>query len=179
MSAVGKRYAKALFEVAKEQDQLSVIEKELHQIDEVLADHPQFFKFLEHPQIEKEQKKEVFSAVFQGQVSKTMLQFMHLLIDRDREEALSEVQEYYVKLANKERGIEDAVVTTTKPLSDEEKQNLTAHFNHIVGREIRVHNVLDASIVGGIVVKIGDRLYDGSVTGKLNRFKRRLVTSKS
>lgn len=177
--AVAKRYAKALFEVALERDQLDAIEVELQSIHQVLVDHPSFLKLLYHPQIDNKVKKEEFNSIFAGKVSETMITFMNLLIDRNREDALEYISEYYVRLANKERGLEDALVTSLKALTDVEKQGLASHFGQLINKKIRIHNLVDPSILGGVIVKIGDQLFDGSVVGKLNRFKRRVETSKS
>lgn len=178
-AVAGRRYAKALYEIARDQDQLSAIEAELQQVEQVFADNPSFLKFLHHPKIEKHVKKEQITAIFKDFVSPTMLRFLHLLIEQNREDALEAVFEHYVYFANRERGLADAYVTSTKPLSDDEKQGLADHFSKLVNKQIRIHNHVDPSILGGIIVKIGDRLFDGSVAGKLHRFKRRVVTSKS
>lgn len=178
-STVAKRYAKALFQVALERKQLDVIEVELHSIHQLLVDHPSFLKLLYHPQIDNKVKKEEFNIIFSGNISETMVTFMNLLIDRNREDALEYISEYYVQLANKERGLEDAQVTSLQALTDVEKQDLATHFGKLVNKKIRIHNIVDPSILGGVIVKIGDRLFDGSVVGKLNRFKRRVETSKS
>lgn len=179
MSAVAKRYAKALFEVARDQGQLSEIETELQHIQQIMDDHPEFVKFLNHPKVAKEQKIEQLKAIFQDHVSTTMIQFMQLLIQRNREEHLADIVTRYIKFANVERGLEDATVTSIQPLTDEEKQSLAEHFGKLIRKKIRIHNEVDPEILGGLIVKIGDRLYDGSVSGKLHRFKRRVQTSKS
>lgn len=178
-AAAGRRYAKALYEIASEQGQLSKIEEELQQIEQIFAENPLFLKFLHHPKIDKKVKKEQLTAIFKDFVSPTMLRFLELLIERNREEALEEVFKHYVYFANRERGLADAYVTSIKPLSAEEKQSLEEHFSQLIEKKIRIQNQVDPTILGGMIVKIGDRLYDGSVAGKLHRFKRRVVTSKS
>lgn len=108
-----------------------------------------------------------------------MLNFMNLLIDRHRENELDAILAYYTRLANQERGMEDALVTTVQPLSEEESESLKQHFGKLTDKKIRIQNVVDPSILGGMIVQIGDRLFDGSVAGKLERFKRRVILSKS
>jgi F-type H+-transporting ATPase subunit delta len=174
--AVGKRYAKALFEVASDKQQLDLVEQDLMLIDQVLAQNPAFISFLQHPQLDKQLKKKEFNQVFEGQVSETVLTFMNLLIDSDREDAIEGITESYIRQANEARGLVDAKVVSMKPLTDEEKSNLSERFSQILNKKIRIHNEVDSSIIGGIIVQIGDRLYDGSVRGKLHRFKRRVVS---
>ncbi|GAA0366615.1 F0F1 ATP synthase subunit delta [Bacillus horti] len=179
MSAVGRRYAKALYELARDKNQLDTIEEELQKIEQVFAENPLFLKFLHSPQIARETKIEQLTTIFKDQISATMLQFITLLIERNREDEIESVFEYYVYFANRERGLADAYVTSTKPLTDDEKQGLVDHFSKKLNKKIRITNHVDSSILGGVIVKIGDSLYDGSVSGKLHRFKRRVVTSKS
>jgi F-type H+-transporting ATPase subunit delta len=174
--AVGKRYAKALFEVASDKQQLDLVEQDLLLIDQVLAQSPAFLSFLQHPQLENKLKIKEFNQAFEGKVSETVLTFMNLLIDTDRENAISEITQSYIRQANKARGLVDARVISIEPLTDEEKSNLSERYSQLLNKKIRIHNEVDSSIIGGIIVQIGDRLYDGSVRGKLHRFKRRVVS---
>jgi F-type H+-transporting ATPase subunit delta len=179
MSAVAKRYAKALFEVARDQDQLSAMEEELQHVRQIMDTNPELVKFLSHPKVAKEEKVNQLKVIFQDQISTTMIRFLELLIERNREEHLADIVNSYTRFANVERGLEDATVTSIQPLTDEDKQNLAEHFGQLINKKIRIHNEVDPGILGGLIVKIGDRLYDGSVSGKLHRFKRRVETSKS
>lgn len=176
---IAKRYAKALFEIAAEKNQLDQIEEELHALHSVLQDHPEFLQLLHHPQIDKKVKQREFKTIFEGSLSEMMLSFMIILIERGREETLELIIENYTRYANRDRGLADATVTSINPLSEQESTNLENSFSKITNKKIRIQNIVDPSILGGVVVKIGDLLYDGSVKGKLNRFKRRVLTSKS
>jgi F-type H+-transporting ATPase subunit delta len=176
---IAKRYAKALYQVASERGQLDQVEIELDTLEQLLAEHPAFLQLLQHPQLSKDVKKQQVEQIFGEQLSETMNTFIKLLIDRNREEILVPVSHFFTSFANQARGLADATVTSVKPLNENEQQNLSEHFGRLLNKQIRIHNQVNANIVGGVVVKIGDMLYDGSVAGKLNRFKRRLETSKS
>jgi F-type H+-transporting ATPase subunit delta len=179
MGAVARRYAKALFEVAKERDQLNTIEDEIHHLNRLFEENESFLTFLKHPTIDHRTKKEAFKRIFSGRISETMLTFINILIERDREAELDDITAYYVRMANAERGLEDALVRTALPLSEAEKANISEQFTRLINKTIRVHNVVDPSVLGGLSVQIGDRVYDGSIKGKLNRFKHRMLRSKS
>jgi F-type H+-transporting ATPase subunit delta len=174
--SVAKRYAKAFFEVAAEKGQLDTIEKELQGIQQVMVDNPVFLQLLHHPQIDKKVKKKEINTIFKGQISDITLDFINLLIDGDRGDILPSVTTQFVELANLERGIADALVTSVKPLTEAEIESIGTKFSEVVNKKIRIQNVVDPSIIGGIIVKIGDRLYDGSVIGKLNRFKQSVLS---
>lgn len=174
--AVGKRYANALFKVAQEQDKLDAVEQDLVLLEQALKENPAFQDFLHHPKIDNVVKKKEFRSIFEGKISDAVLNLMGVLIDRDREKAISVITQYYIRQANMARGLVDARVISTEPLSDEEKQRLSERFSAFLNKKIRIQNEVDSSIIGGIIVQIGDRLYDGSVRGKLHRFKRLVVS---
>lgn len=179
MGAVARRYARALFEVAQKRDQLDLIEQEIHVLDKIFSDHPEFLKFLHHPSVEQETKKEELSVILGEHFSETTLTFLLLLIDRVREGELHAIMEFFDRLANKERGLEDAFVTTSEPLSEKSKEELAEKFGVITTRKVRIHNEIDADILGGVKVQIGDRVYDGSLQGKLNRIKKHMSKTRS
>ena len=75
-------------------------------------------------------------------------------------------------------GIQEAVVTSAVPLSEQEKEQLAAVFEERLGKKLRIVNVVDSDLLGGLIVQIGDRLYDGSLKTKLTRFRRQLTRSR-
>ncbi len=169
-SPVAKRYARALIEVAKERGLIDTVEADLKLVVESIQQSEELKKFLTHPKVEKEAKKELFSQLFEGKVTAETLNFLFVLIDNERETDLAFISAAFVSLANEERGIADAVITTAKPLSEEEQTELTQQFGASIGKKLRVQTAVDPSILGGVVVKIGDRLYDGSIKAKLEKF---------
>jgi F-type H+-transporting ATPase subunit delta len=102
------------------------------------------------------------------------LNFLFLLADRGREVYLEEIFAEYKRLSNEEKGIAEAVVTSATPLDEEDKQQLIEIFQQLIGKKLLVKNVVDSDILGGVIVQIGDRLYDGSLRTKLIRFQERL-----
>ncbi|MCF6093223.1 F0F1 ATP synthase subunit delta [Microaerobacter geothermalis] len=175
--AVAKRYARALFEVAEQKGKLEEVEKDLTAMLGVLNEHPDLRKLLAHPGLHAEEKKEQMKLIFSGKWTEETENFIFLLIDRRREQVLEQVVEEYTKLANQGRGIADAIVTTAQPLSKEDENEIAQRFGKVLSKQLRITNVVDKNILGGIVVRIGDRVYDGSIAGKLKRFKQQLQNS--
>ncbi|MBO8165554.1 MAG: F0F1 ATP synthase subunit delta [Brevibacillus sp.] len=168
--AVAKRYARALFEVAKERGLIDAVETELKLVTAVLEKDAEFTQVVNHPQIPAEDKKQLISQLFQDHVSPETLNLLLLLIENGRQSHLNDIAAAYVALANESRGIVDAIVTTAKPLSEEEQAEIAAQFGKLLNKTLRIETVVDPSILGGVLVKIGDRLYDGSLKAKLERF---------
>jgi F-type H+-transporting ATPase subunit delta len=175
MSAgVAKRYARALFEVAKERGMIDKIEAELNDIVSAINGNAELNKIMLHPHISAEAKKELAKELFHAHITAETQNFLDILIENGRESDLTGIASAYVKLANEERGIADAIVTTAKPLSEAEQAELAEKFGKLINKQLRIQTVIDPSILGGVVVKIGDRLYDGSIKSKLEHFAHQL-----
>jgi F-type H+-transporting ATPase subunit delta len=171
---VSKRYARALYEVAKERGLIDRIETELNSVVDAVKQNADLEKLLMHPHISSTAKKELVKDLFQAHLAEETMNFLNILIENGRESDLSLIAYAYVQLANAERGIADAVVTTAKALSEEEKAQIAERFGNVLNKKLRIHTVVDPSILGGVVVKIGDRLYDGSIKTRLEQFAHQL-----
>ncbi|SEM79905.1 F0F1 ATP synthase subunit delta [Lihuaxuella thermophila] len=172
-SAVAKRYAKALFEVALEKNLLDQVEKDLQLIAETFSSTPELIEWLNHPATDTAKKKEFFSSVF-TQVTELVKNLLFLLADRHRENIVAEISAEYKHLANEAKGMAEAIVTTAFPMTEEDKKELVETFQPIVGKTLQIKEVVDSDILGGVIVQVGDRLYDGSLRTKLTRFQERL-----
>lgn len=171
---VAKRYAKALFEAAQSRNLVSPVEEELKLIVNALAENEALELLLQHPKLDFEAKKNMLTAVFQAAVSDIVLNTMLLLVERGRGSLFPALYDYYVSISNEALGQADALVYSPVPLSEQEKLSVSAQFGKLIGKTVRVENQVDPNLLGGIQVKIGDRLYDGSLSGKLSRMETRL-----
>jgi F-type H+-transporting ATPase subunit delta len=168
---VAKRYAKALFESAKEKNIVAQVETDLQAIVQSIDDHADLQKLLSHPNIDSTKKTELLTNLFQGKVSDAVLNTVCLLVQRRREGILSQLLTDYVKIANEALGQAKAIVSTPIALTSQETAHIAASFSQLTGKKIQVEQVIDPSLLGGIQVRIGDRLYDGSLSGKLQRLQ--------
>ncbi|MCK6075721.1 F0F1 ATP synthase subunit delta [Paenibacillus silvae] len=168
---VAKRYAKALFEVALEQQRVLEVEQELHAVVHGLTGDADIIKFIVSPNISDEAKKSVIQASLDGKVSEPVLRTVQLLIERGRVELLEELLSDYVKIEGDSLGIADAHVYSTYALNDEEKEAVAREFGSRVNKKIRIENIVDPALLGGLKVAIGDTIYDGSLAGKLERLE--------
>lgn len=171
---IGKRYAKALFELAKEKDQLDQVEAELKAVIQMFADRKTSDFFL-HPSISVQQKLEVLNKALSGKISDTLLDTLQLLVERRRESAIGAVSSMYTKLVDAYRGRATAIVYTPIPLSEQEHRQVAEFFSKETGKEIRVINEINKELLGGMQVRIGDRLYDSSLSSKLAEMKKILA----
>lgn len=172
--AVAKRYGRALFELALEKNILDQLEAELKEVVKVINENEELKKVLEHQLMSSEIKQEIFKKVYLDSVSSTTLNFLLLILHKRRENALEQIVEHYLNLANEEKGIVRADVKTAIELSPEDQEQLRQNLTKMTGKNLQLKIEIDPSIIGGLVVKIGDKIIDGSVSTKLKMLEKHL-----
>ncbi|MBM7853733.1 F-type H+-transporting ATPase subunit delta [Desulfohalotomaculum tongense] len=177
--AVARRYAQALYEIAVANNGLDALEAELKAVNAVIEGEQGLQKILFHPQITTAEKKQVVSQLFEGRVSETTINFLYLIVDRHREAYLSDIVEEFINQANEARNRVDAEVISAKELTAEQKKSLAGVLNRLAGKEVSPEYKVDASLIGGLVVRIGDKVIDGSVKHKLESLKQSLMSKTS
>jgi F-type H+-transporting ATPase subunit delta len=172
--AVGARYAEALYEIAERENAVDAIEQELKAIEAIIRENRDLQKVLYHPRITPEDKKGIMVDLLSGKVSAVTMEFMKLLVDRQREQFLSDIVAYYVSLANQSRNVTEAGVSSAVELTAEEKRQLAGLLNKLTGKKVETSYSVDPSLIGGVVVRIGDRVIDGSIRTRLATLREHL-----
>jgi F-type H+-transporting ATPase subunit delta len=172
---VAKRYARALFEVAQDNGIISQVEEELKSVASAIRDNADLQKFLNHPNIGTTVKTDLLKQIFEGKVSEPVWNTLLVLIDKGRQTILSALVSDYVKIANEALGQASATIYSAFTLTEAQQAEIASHFSKVTGKTIRVATVVEPKLLGGIQVRIGDRLYDGSLAGKLDRLSKALV----
>lgn len=174
-STVAKRYALALFQIAKEQQLLDQMEEELRVVKDVVSNNPDLQAVLKSPKLTKEKKKEILVSAFSN-VNQYLINTLKLLIDRHREDVIYDVASEFLELSNEEKGIANAKVYSVRPLTDDEKEAFSSSYAAKVGKKsLHIENIVDTNLLGGIKIRIGNRILDGSLKGKLDRLERQLL----
>ncbi|MED4128309.1 F0F1 ATP synthase subunit delta [Shouchella miscanthi] len=177
--AVANRYAVALFELGVSKGQANEFEQDLALVRDVFNQTPELLKVLETPGLSQERKAQVIKQSFQGNVQETTLALLLTLVEKNRYTTMPELLSEYKRLNNELKGIAEATVYSAKPISDSEKEQIAVVFAPKVGkRSLEVTNVVQEQLVGGIKVRIGDRVYDGSVKGQLDRLEKGILAGK-
>lgn len=171
-TVVAKRYAKALYSAAVEKGITLEVEEQLKTVVEVLHLDLEVRRFILAPRISQSDKLNVLRTALQGKVSPTVMNTVELLVERGRTDIFADLLETYIKIEGDALGIGDATVYSTYALSQEEQDSVAAEFSQLTNRKIRVTNLIDKSLLGGLKVVIGDTLYDGSLSGKLARLEK-------
>lgn len=175
-AVVAKRYAEALFQLATEQNIEDNISSELTTVKDVFQNDEQINGFLDLPRITDEEKMNVLDAVFKD-FDRNVINTLKLLVERDRMNIVSALVDEYTDLYNEAKGIANATVYSTRALSDDEKAQLEASFKKRFNKQqITIDNKIDPSLLGGLRIRVGNTIYDGSLNNKLNRMKHNVVS---
>ncbi|MBM7577935.1 F0F1 ATP synthase subunit delta [Jeotgalibacillus terrae] len=173
-STAAARYAQALFELAVKNGQTDQIEEDLRTVREVFVKTPELTQILKSPKWSKTQKKQLISTSFSG-ISQHVLNTMYILVDRRRNNEMVELADEYINRALDARGTAVAHVSSATKLSDADKEAISASFAPKVGKQrLDIHNHVDSALLGGIRIRIGNRIFDGTLRNKLNRLEREL-----
>jgi len=172
--AVAGRYAEALYEIAVANKIVDQLEQELRAVVNLLEEETDLKKVLYHPRITATEKKDVLKALLQDKVSEVAMNFLCLVIDRQREVYLAGMVEVFVDYVNKARNISDVEVTSAVELSEEDKKRLVESLAKVTGKQVRVSYSVDRSLIGGVVARIGDKVIDGSVKARLESLREHL-----
>jgi F-type H+-transporting ATPase subunit delta len=176
-SVVAERYASALFEVAKKKGIEDEIAGHLGLVKGLFKD-VSFGKLMMSPKIRVEKKMESLRRGLEGAVDPLILSLMGLLLDRKRVQHLPEISDAYTAMLEDARGIAKAKVRTAVPLDEEIESRLTQVLESITGKKIVVEKFVDKALIGGVAVRVGDRLLDSTIRTRLGEMRERLLALK-
>jgi len=173
-SRATRRYARALFQAAINGQQLDAVAENLDAITQATRTSPQLMNVLRHPRITRERKRDLLHHIFEGRVQPVVENFLFLLIEKDRSGVIPNVAEQFRELLDEYRREMDAEAISAVPLTDSQTQALRAQLETTTGYKIRLETRVDDSMLGGLVVRVGDKLYDGSLATQLQRMEEQL-----
>ncbi|HLR61477.1 MAG TPA: F0F1 ATP synthase subunit delta [Lentibacillus sp.] len=174
---VASRYAEALFQIGNETGKLEQLVEELHVLESIFVENEKLVPFLEHPRVDNEKKKQFINDVFQG-FSDDILNTLYLLIERHRIGNVPDIINHFTRMVNDVKGIAEAKVYTVRELSEGEKEQLENTFAKRFNKQaVQLETIVDPSIIGGLKLRIGNTIYDGTISGKLKRIERSIVTA--
>lgn len=173
---VGYRYAYALYEIARDQRTLDGTLEELEAVLKVTEVTNLFDKVFQNPKMTDTQKKQILTDSFSKHVSNSVLNLLLVMIDNKRESLFHAVVDNFKQLAYEQQGIAEATVYSVKKLTDQEEAAIASVFSKRAGKaRLLIDNVVDAELIGGLKVHIGDTVYDGSVQNQLARIQTRMI----
>lgn len=170
-SQVGRRYSKAIFEIAEEKNQVKEIYEMLNSAMVLYRTDKEFKNFILNPLIDNEQKKSVLNEIF-GKDNSENLNILLYILDKGRMNCIKYIVAEYLKIYYRKNRILDVKATFTKELTDEQKKKLIDKLSQKTGKEINLKIKIDKDILGGGIIKIGDKIIDGSIRRELDNWKK-------
>ncbi len=174
--SVAITFINALLEVALKKGQFDQIEKDLELVCVVITKQEKLKKVLFHPSIPRSGKKDLLRNVFGKSVSDLMMNFLGLVVDRRKEEILEFIPDVYRAVAYEKKGVIKATVQTAFPLTGDRLDTFKKQLKKITGKTVELEVVQNPSILGGMVIQIGNKMIDGSVANRLKNLKTRLLS---
>ncbi len=169
---VASRYAKSLIDLAQEQGHLDAVKADMDGVIAVLKSNSELQAILKNPIMSGDKKRNILAALFEGKINPTILSFFYILVNKGRATILLDIAQEFIREYNEVKGIVKATVTSAVPLS---KDNLVA-LQDAIAKEINatvvLSNPVDPSLIGGFIVRVGDRQIDASIEGKLNKLEK-------
>lgn len=166
-----RRYALALYEVAKEKNKVDEYINDLREICDLIENNKDFYEVVKHPQISTKNKKRTFINIFKGKIDEELLSFLLILIEKDRILYLREKLNQMEKIDLERKNILSAVVKTAVPLLENEISDLQEKLEKQYNKKIIMATEIDKSLLGGVYVRVGNDVIDGTIKSKLEEMK--------
>ena len=165
---VAKVYGDALFAAALEAGRMDEMYEEICELRKILGENEDLQKLLDNPKIIREEKESVIENIFRGRVSDEIVELMKLMIAKGRYSQIESVFDYVIGLVKEEKKIGIAYVASALPLTGEQKANIIRRLLDTTKYEqLEMNYSVDKSLIGGVVIRIGDRVVDSSIKTKL------------
>lgn len=162
-----RRYALALYKVAEEKDKVEEYLEDLRKICDIIDNNKEFYEVIKYPQISTKQKKKIFNDVFKGKIDEELLSFLLILIEKGRilylRQKLHQMEQIHLEKENKVVAEVKSVIELTEDQTLKLKEKLEKKYN----KTVIIKHEIDKSIIGGLYVRVGNDVIDGSVKSRL------------
>lgn len=176
-SAVARRYAQALFELANEKGVIDQVDAELGMVAAAVEANAPLQAAMADVLLQPAVKQSLIEKLFANQVSELVKNFLYLVVRKRREAHLGAIYQAYLDLANEARGVVEVEVRTATGLDPETAKSLETRLVAKLGKQVKFKTQVAPELMGGLVVRVGDELLDGSVATRLKRLHERLISS--
>jgi F-type H+-transporting ATPase subunit delta len=174
-SAADKEYAKALFMLAQRTEKIDKIADEFAQVVELIESNRMVKFFLLSPRVNAEKKHKLQKSAFEGRIDEHLFKFLQVLIDKRRQDLMPGIYEVYTGLVNEHYNRVEAFAVSAVELTESERTSLIDRLSKHLDRSVVLRDSVDPGLLGGLICRIGDTVYDGSLRGKLDRLGQQIL----
>ena len=175
--AVARVYAEALLDLAMDTNCLAQVVDDLHAVRELFDGEPTFRDFFTSPAFDRDFKKRVLKEIFSGKLGRPVLGLLHVLVDKQREMIVDNVAAEFDRYRDIREGRLHVHVSSARPLDENQKAAIRKRLEQATGSIIRIHETVVPALLGGLIVKMEDKVIDGSLRRRLERLRHTLVAA--
>lgn len=173
---VSKTYGDALFDLAVEEQALDGITEEIKVVQQIFTENEDLIRLLNHPKISKDEKVKVIEDLFKGKISDYVVGFLVIIVDKGRYNDITAIIDYYLARVREYHNIGVAAVTSAFPLSEAQKKQIEQRLLETTKYvQFQMNYIVDKSIIGGLIIRIGDRVVDSSIKNQLKNMAKALA----
>ena len=174
MNVIANRYAEALFQIGEEEKLTDMLYQELSEIVNLIKVNQDLFSILKSPVISKKEKISLIDNIFEDKININIKNFLKILIEQDRISFISDISDSYKELLNEKYNILEGFVISAIPMKKEEIKELEEKLSEKYNKNVTLENKVDKSILGGVLVRLGNEEIDGTVKTRLDKMKEQL-----
>jgi len=174
-STIARNYAEALLELARRAEDTPGWGKLIQDVADAMHSTPTLARFLESPRISESQKCDVLFEALGERVPRHFLRFMQALVRKRRQMLIPEIAQQYQALLDIDDGRVHATITVARELPDGDQESIAEQLSRVIGKRVVTHVNVNPAILGGVVVKVGDTVMDGSLRRRLATLRRRMM----
>lgn len=168
---LGDRYAKSIIDLAREKGEIEAVRNDFAYIRDLCKQSPDFLNMLKSPLINTYKKEVIIQKVLGGKLSAITTNLVDIIVRKKREGYLPDIAERYLAQYDAEKNVTRGVLISAAPLSEDQKARIRAIVERDLKTSFIVEEKIDPSLIGGFVLRIGDKLFDGSVSYNLRQLK--------
>jgi F-type H+-transporting ATPase subunit delta len=172
---VGAVYAKALFELADESGRLAEVNDEIEQFEEVLAMNPELMVLLASRTLSKQERALAIDRIFKGRISDALLHFLHVVNQKNRLGSLRAIIRQFGKLIDERHKVVEVDAYVASRLDEAMADRVSHGIGQAIGSNVLLHQYVEPQLLGGLKIRVGDRLFDGSVATQLKLIRQKLT----
>jgi len=175
ISQIGVRYAKSVFEIAVERNEVEQVYENVKSLAAICSQSEEFNKFLHSPVLKPSEKSAVFSGLFGREYTQTMMSMFDLLLHNKRESFLSDILRNFSDLYRKRLNIKSATITSAQTLDNDIKTQIETMLQQSLNSEVEFTEKVNEKLIGGFILRVDDKQVDASIAAKLENIKRELL----
>ena len=175
IDVIANRYAEALFQLSEEENITKEIYNELHDVVEVIKNNKELDNVLKSPLVAKNEKTQLIEALFNNKINNDLKNFLKILVEKGRISSLKSIELTFKELLNDKHNIIEGTVISAIALTEKQVKELEEKLSKKYNKNVTLENEVDTSILGGVLVRLGNTQIDGSVKTRLNNIKDQLT----